>query len=133
MKIFANLSDYERAEKSNYIKNDFYAEIERIANEDVYKRQEFQGEGTGSAAHVYNECGEEVLTYTEGVGWQEKETKAESQVQMCIRDRGGFTSLPLEACNMGLNDRRDFISMFKKSIEDLNKINKCVSCVTGMM
>ena len=31
--IFANLSDYERAEKSNYIKNDFYAEIERIANE----------------------------------------------------------------------------------------------------
>ena len=28
---------------------------------------EFQGEGTGSAAHVYNECGEEVLTYTEGV------------------------------------------------------------------
>ena len=29
---------------------------------------EFQGEGTGSAAHVYNECGEEVLTYTEGVG-----------------------------------------------------------------
>ena len=40
---------------------------------------EFQGEGTGSAAHVYNECGEEVLTYTEGVGWQEKETKAEVQ------------------------------------------------------
>lgn len=33
VKIFANLSDYERAEKSNYIKNDFYAEIERIANE----------------------------------------------------------------------------------------------------
>ena len=40
---------------------------------------EFQGEGTGSAAHVYNECGEEVLTYTEGVGWQEKETKAETK------------------------------------------------------
>ena len=33
VKIVANLSDYERAEKSNYIKNDFYAEIERIANE----------------------------------------------------------------------------------------------------
>ena len=43
---------------------------------------EFQGEGTGSAAHVYNECGEEVLTYTEGVGWQEKETKAESQLSL---------------------------------------------------
>ena len=28
-----HLTDYERAEKSNYIKNDFYAEIERIANE----------------------------------------------------------------------------------------------------
>ena len=41
--------------------------------------------GTGSAAHVYNECGEEVLTYTEGVGWQEKETKAESQVDVYKR------------------------------------------------
>ena len=41
---------------------------------------EFQGEGTGSAYLCINECGEEeVLTYTEGVGWQEKETKAESQ------------------------------------------------------
>ena len=46
---------------------------------------EFQGEGTGSAAHVYNECGEEVLTYTEGVGWQEKETKAESQVHSALK------------------------------------------------
>ena len=46
---------------------------------------EFQGEGTGSAVHVYNECGEEVLTYTEGVGWQEKETKAESQVHSALK------------------------------------------------
>ena len=46
---------------------------------------EFQGEGTGSAAHVYNECGEEVLTYTEGVGWQEKETKAETQVHSALK------------------------------------------------
>ena len=46
---------------------------------------EFQGEGTGSAAHVYNECGEEVLTYTEGVGWQEKETKAESQGHSALK------------------------------------------------
>jgi hypothetical protein len=29
---------------------------------------------------------------------------------------------------MGLNDRRDFISMFKKSIEDLNKLE-----FTGMI
>ena len=48
---------------------------------------EFQGEGTGSAAHVYNECGEEVLTYTEGVGWQEKETKAESQVHSALKTK----------------------------------------------
>lgn len=35
--------------------------------------------------NVYNECGEEVLTYTEGVGWQEKETKAESQVHSALK------------------------------------------------
>ena len=38
-----------------------------------------------------------------------------------VEKQGGFTSLPLEAGNMGLNDRRDFISMFKECIEDLNK------------
>ena len=32
------------------------------------------------------------------------------------------TDIPLEARGMVLNDRRDFISMFKKSIEDLNKL-----------
>ena len=37
------------------------------------------------AIYVYNECGEEVLTYTEGVGWQEKETKAESQVHSALK------------------------------------------------
>ena len=41
---------------------------------------EYQGEGTGSAIHIYNEGGEEVLTYTQGVGWHEKETKAETDV-----------------------------------------------------
>ena len=44
-----------------------------------------QGTGTGSAIHVYNEDGEEVLTYTGGVGWQEKETKAESQVHSALK------------------------------------------------
>ena len=39
---------------------------------------EYQGEGTGSALHIYNEGGEEVLTYTQGVGWHEEETKAPS-------------------------------------------------------
>ena len=32
-----------------------------------------------------NEEGEEVLTYTGGVGWQEKETKAESQVHSALK------------------------------------------------
>ena len=41
-----------------------------------------------------------------------------------VEKQGGFTSLPLEAGNMGLNNRRDFISMFKKSIEDLNKLGR---------
>lgn len=41
-----------------------------------------------------------------------------------VEKQGGFTSLPLEAGNMGLNDRRDFISMFKKSIEDLKANNR---------
>ena len=41
---------------------------------------------------------------------------------MCIRD--SFTSLPLEAGNMGLNDRRDFISMFQECIDDLKKLGK---------
>ena len=39
----------------------------------------FQSEGTGSAVHVYDGNGDEVLTYTAGVGWHEKESKAETQ------------------------------------------------------
>ena len=46
---------------------------------------EYQGEGTGSAIHIYNEGGEEVLTYTQGVGWQEKETKAETGVHSALK------------------------------------------------
>ena len=46
---------------------------------------EYQGEGTGSALHVYNEEGEEVLTYTQGVGWHEKETKAETGVHSALK------------------------------------------------
>jgi hypothetical protein len=45
----------------------------------------YQETGTGSAIHVYNEEGEEVLTYTGGVGWQEKEAKAESQVHSALK------------------------------------------------
>lgn len=46
---------------------------------------EYQGEGTGSALHIYNEMGEEVLTYTQGVGWHEKETNAETQVHSALK------------------------------------------------
>lgn len=45
----------------------------------------FQSVGFGSAAHVYNENGEEVLTYTGGVGWHEKETKAETEVHGALK------------------------------------------------
>ena len=34
-------------------------------------------QGAGSAVHVYDGNGEEILTYTAGVGWHEKESKAE--------------------------------------------------------
>ena len=46
---------------------------------------EYRGEGTGSALHIYNEEGEEVLTYTQGVGWHEKETKAETGVHSALK------------------------------------------------
>lgn len=46
---------------------------------------EYQGEGSGSAIHIYNEGGEEVLTYTQGVGWHEKETKAETDVHSALK------------------------------------------------
>ena len=46
---------------------------------------EYLGEGTGSALHIYNEEGEEVLTYTQGVGWHEKETKAETGVHSALK------------------------------------------------
>ncbi len=46
---------------------------------------EFQSEGTGSAVHVYDGNGDEVLTYTAGVGWHEKESKAETQVHGALK------------------------------------------------
>ena len=46
---------------------------------------EYQGEGTGSALHIFNEEGEEVLTYTQGGGWHEKETKAETGVHSALK------------------------------------------------
>ena len=45
----------------------------------------FQSEGTGSAIHVYDRNGDEILTYTAGVGWHEKESKAETQVHGALK------------------------------------------------
>ena len=45
----------------------------------------FQSEGMGSAVHVYDGNGDEVLTYTAGVGWHEKESKAETQVHGALK------------------------------------------------
>ncbi|MCI9232528.1 MAG: hypothetical protein HFH96_15725 [Lachnospiraceae bacterium] len=46
---------------------------------------EFQSEGTSSAVHVYDGNGDEILTYTAGVGWHEKESKAETQVHGALK------------------------------------------------
>ena len=45
----------------------------------------FQSEGSGSAIHVYDENDDEILTYTAGVGWHEKESKAETQVHGALK------------------------------------------------
>ena len=45
----------------------------------------FQSEGMGSAVHVYDGNGDEVLAYTAGVGWHEKESKAETQVHGALK------------------------------------------------
>ncbi len=39
----------------------------------------------GSAVHVYDGNGDEVLTYTAGVGWHEKESKVETQVHGALK------------------------------------------------
>ena len=43
---------------------------------------EFQ---SGGAAHVYDGNGDEILTYTAGVGWHEKESKAETEVHGALK------------------------------------------------
>ena len=45
----------------------------------------FQSEGTGSAVHVYDGNGDEILAYTAGVGWHEKESKAETEVHGALK------------------------------------------------
>ncbi len=40
---------------------------------------------SGGAAHVYDENGDEVLNYTAGVGWHEKESRAETEVHGALK------------------------------------------------
>lgn len=43
---------------------------------------EFQ---SGGGVHVYDENGDEILTYTAGVGWHEKESKGETEVHGALK------------------------------------------------
>ena len=43
---------------------------------------EFQ---SGDGVHVYDGNGDEILTYTAGVGWHEKESKAETEVHSALK------------------------------------------------
>lgn len=45
----------------------------------------FQSDGNGSAVHVYDENGDEILTYTAGVGWHEKESRTETEVHGALK------------------------------------------------
>ena len=44
-----------------------------------------QSSGEGSAIHVLDENGDEILTYTAGVGWQKKASRAENQVHSTLK------------------------------------------------
>lgn len=46
---------------------------------------EFQSSGTGSAIHVFDENNDEILTYTQGVGWHKKESKLENEVHQTLK------------------------------------------------
>ncbi|MCM1227057.1 MAG: hypothetical protein NC320_06475 [Clostridium sp.] len=48
-------------------------------------KAEYQSHDTGSAIHVYDENGDEILTYTGGVGWHKKESKAENEVHQTLK------------------------------------------------
>ena len=45
----------------------------------------YEAEFQSGAVHVYDGNGDEVLTYTAGVGWHEKESKAETQVHGTLK------------------------------------------------
>lgn len=80
--------------QSNYFNNaeaDIMKEIEKADRKwlrmlfgEPYEA-EFQSSGTGSSIHVFDENHDEILTYTQGVGWQKKESKLESEVHQTLK------------------------------------------------
>ena len=42
----------------------------------------------GGGVHVYDENGDEILTYTAGADWHEKESKTEKEAQGGFDERG---------------------------------------------
>ena len=46
------------------------------------------------------------------------------EAHMGVKKLGGFTSLPMEAGAMGLNDRTDFMDMFQKQIGDMKLLSQ---------
>lgn len=45
----------------------------------------YEAEFQSGGVHVYDENGDEILTYTAGVGWHEKESKAETEVHRALK------------------------------------------------
>ena len=45
----------------------------------------YEAEFQSGAVHVYDGNGDEILTYTAGVGWHEKESKAETEVHGALK------------------------------------------------
>ena len=41
-----------------------------------------------------------------------------------VEKQNGFSSLPMETGNMGLNDRKNFMDMFKNAINDMKLLNQ---------
>ena len=45
----------------------------------------YEAQFQSGGVHVYDENGDEILTYTAGVGWHEKESKAETEVHGALK------------------------------------------------
>lgn len=48
-------------------------------------KAKFEGGPMGTGAHIYDENGDEILTYTPNVGWQQRSSKEEKQVYSAMK------------------------------------------------